>query len=125
MSSIGTISYECTLYLATVLSPMVGKTQHHVKNSKDFAEEVTKIKVGPAQRDEIICCLRCMDNTKLAMGTSISQRTYQTVGVVLEMHFFSLMVSDTFRFMVLLCPPLCPHRLQHVSRSFCRELETS
>ena len=75
MNSIDTFSYECTRYLATVLSPMVGKTQHHVKNSTDFAEEATKIKVEPAQRDEIICCLSRMDDTKFAMGTSQPQKT--------------------------------------------------
>lgn len=72
MSSIGTISYECARYLATVLSFMMGKTQHHVKNSKDLTEEVTKINVEPAKRDEIICCLSRMDDTKLAMETSIA-----------------------------------------------------
>ena len=75
MSSIGTISYECARYLATVLSPMVGTTQHHVKNRKGFAEEETKIEVEPAQRDEIICCLSRMDDTKLAMRTSKPQKT--------------------------------------------------
>ena len=33
VSSIGTITYECAKYLADVLSPLMGKTEHHVKNS--------------------------------------------------------------------------------------------
>ena len=35
VSSIGTITYQCARYLADVLSPLVGKTEHHVKNSKE------------------------------------------------------------------------------------------
>ena len=38
VSSIGTISYECAWHLAMVLSLFVGKTEHHVKNSNDFAK---------------------------------------------------------------------------------------
>ena len=33
VSSIGTITYACAKYLADVLSPLMGKTEHHVKNS--------------------------------------------------------------------------------------------
>ena len=38
--SIGTISYQGARYLVTVLSPLAGKTEHHVRNAKDFAKEV-------------------------------------------------------------------------------------
>ena len=41
------ITYECAKYLADVLSPLMGKTEHHVKNSKEFAEYVKLLKVGP------------------------------------------------------------------------------
>ena len=47
VSSIGTITYQCARYLADVLSPLVGKTEHHVKNSKEFAEYVKNLRVGP------------------------------------------------------------------------------
>ena len=47
MSSIGTITYACAKYLADVLSPLVGKTEHHVKNSKEFTEYVKNLKVDP------------------------------------------------------------------------------
>ena len=33
--------------MADVVSPLVGKTEHHVKNSKEFAEYVKKLKVEP------------------------------------------------------------------------------
>ena len=47
VSSIGMITYECAKYLADVLSPLIGKTEHHVKNSKEFDEYVKSLKVGP------------------------------------------------------------------------------
>ena len=47
VSSIGTSTYACVKYLADVLSLIVGKTEHHVKNSKEFAEYVNNLKVGP------------------------------------------------------------------------------
>ena len=33
-------------YLADVLSTLMGKTEHHVKISKEFAEYVKSLKVG-------------------------------------------------------------------------------
>ena len=49
VSSIGTITYECAKYLADVLSPLMGKTEHHVRNSKELAEYVQSLKVGPQE----------------------------------------------------------------------------
>ena len=40
VSSIGTITYGCAQYLAKILSPLVGKTPYHVKNSVDFVEVI-------------------------------------------------------------------------------------
>ena len=45
VSSIGSISYQCARYLADILSPLVGKTEYHVKNSKEFAEFVKDLHV--------------------------------------------------------------------------------
>ena len=39
---IGTISYECAHYLAMVLSTLVGKTEHHVKNSNEFPKDILR-----------------------------------------------------------------------------------
>ena len=44
--SIRTI-YECACYLGTVLSLLIGKTEHHVKNSSVFVKEVWEIKLEP------------------------------------------------------------------------------
>ena len=45
VSSISTITYNCAQYLAKVLSPLVGNTIHHVKNSTEFAAFVRDIKL--------------------------------------------------------------------------------
>ena len=41
------ITYACAKYLADVLSPLAGKTEHHVKNSKVITEYVKNLKVDP------------------------------------------------------------------------------
>ena len=43
MSSIITISYEGARYLAKVISPLVGKTEHCVKNWNEFVKEVQEM----------------------------------------------------------------------------------
>ena len=45
VSSIGTITYEYASYLAKVLFTLVGKTEHHVKNSNKFMKGVREIKM--------------------------------------------------------------------------------
>ena len=47
VSSIGTISYGVAKYLAKVLSPLVGRTEHHVKNTKDFVRDIREIRIEP------------------------------------------------------------------------------
>ena len=63
MSSFGTITYASAKYLVDILSPLVGKTKHHVKKSKEFAEYVKNLKVGPDKE------LRSYD--MLALFTSV------------------------------------------------------
>ena len=38
VSSVGSITYNCAKHLADILSPLVGKTRHHIANSQQFAE---------------------------------------------------------------------------------------
>ncbi len=47
VSSIATISYQCAHFIATILSPLVGKTEHHVKKSADFAKEIHNLRLAP------------------------------------------------------------------------------
>ena len=43
VSSIGSVTYECAKYAAKILSPLVGKTEHHVKNTKTFVQTIEDV----------------------------------------------------------------------------------
>ena len=47
MSSTGTVSYNTSKELANILKPLVGWTTHHLKNTKDFIEQIKDIKLLP------------------------------------------------------------------------------
>ena len=51
MSSVDSITYNCAKYLADILSPLVGKTDHFVKNSQQFAETIQELHV---EQDEVL-----------------------------------------------------------------------
>ena len=43
----GSVAYETSKELSRILTPLVGKTEHHVKNSKDFIESIQDIRLQP------------------------------------------------------------------------------
>ncbi|XP_058816886.1 uncharacterized protein LOC131680184 [Topomyia yanbarensis] len=45
VSTIGSATYRMAQYLSGILNNLVGKTEYHVRNSFDFAEEISKIRV--------------------------------------------------------------------------------
>ena len=49
VSSIGSVSYEVARFIADILSPLVGKFPHHIKNTQDFVEKVKNIHVDPCE----------------------------------------------------------------------------
>lgn len=51
VSSIGSITYNCAKYLAKVLSPQMGNSEHHIKNTKHFASVIQDKRV---EEDEIL-----------------------------------------------------------------------
>ena len=51
VSSIGSVTYNCAKYLAKILSPLTGKTNHHVNNTKDFVEKILPLTLS---EDEVI-----------------------------------------------------------------------
>ncbi|XP_066275413.1 uncharacterized protein [Branchiostoma lanceolatum] len=52
VSSIGSITYNSTRFLADTLSPLVGKSEHHIVNSQQFAELIKHRRV---EEDEELC----------------------------------------------------------------------
>ena len=51
VSSTGTVSYNTSKELARILKPLVGKSQHHLQNTKDFIQQIRDVKL---QQDETI-----------------------------------------------------------------------
>ena len=45
VSSIGSVSYGVAKELARIIKPLMGNSQHHVHNSKQFAEEMKELKL--------------------------------------------------------------------------------
>ena len=51
LNSQGSPTYNLAKYLAEILKPLVGKSEHHVVNSKEF---ITKIEQTKLDEDEIL-----------------------------------------------------------------------
>ncbi|XP_035659430.1 uncharacterized protein LOC118404460 [Branchiostoma floridae] len=51
VSSVGSVTYELSRFLADIIGPLVGKSEHHIKNSADFVNKIKDIRV---EEDEII-----------------------------------------------------------------------
>ena len=47
VSSVGSVAYETSKELSRILKPLVGRTEHHVKNSKDFIDSIQNIRLQP------------------------------------------------------------------------------
>ena len=47
VSSVGSVSYETAKELSRILKLLVGKTEHHVKNAKDFIDSIQDIRLKP------------------------------------------------------------------------------
>ena len=47
VSSKGTVNYNTSKELANILKPLVGWTSHHLKNTKDFIDQIKDIKLLP------------------------------------------------------------------------------
>ena len=50
VASWGSITYNAARVLADLLSPFVGKTEHHIQNSGDFVNKVKDLEVPPGQK---------------------------------------------------------------------------
>ena len=50
VSSIGNITHNSAKFLTQVLSPLVGKTDHFIKNSKDFVDKISQLEVPPGRK---------------------------------------------------------------------------
>ena len=74
VSSINSVTYNISKYLASILGTMVGNTPHHIQNSQDFAKKVCHLKLQPEETmvsHDVISLFTCIPTTE-AMGLFIS-----------------------------------------------------
>ena len=50
VSSIGSVMYNTAKYLATVIGPLAGNTEHDIVNSMDFVQKIRGLEVPPPQK---------------------------------------------------------------------------
>ncbi|XP_058820994.1 uncharacterized protein LOC131683172 [Topomyia yanbarensis] len=72
VSTIGSATYRMAQYLAGILNNLVGKTEYHVRNSFDFAEEVSKVRVPDG------CVLFSLDVISLYTNVPV-EKVYECV----------------------------------------------
>lgn len=106
VSSVGSISYNCARYIADILSPIVGNTPYHVKNSKEFVDKINHYRVEPDEELRsfdvsalftsvpvdnalIIIQSRLENDTTLKDRTNFNtQRHYNVTRFMPEVHLF-------------------------------------
>ena len=101
VSSIGSVTYGVAKELSRIIKPLVGSTEHHVNNSKEFIEEVKKIKLEEGE------CITSYDvsalftsvpipsaldiiNNKLQQDAELHNRTNMTTPNIIELLDFCL-----------------------------------
>ena len=50
VSSIGSVMYQSAKYLARVIGPLVGHSEHHIITSVDFVKKVQNLKQSPTDK---------------------------------------------------------------------------
>ena len=69
VSSIGTVTYQTAKEVARILKPKVGKSPHHVKNTKDFIDQIKGIHLNEDQ------CMMSYDLKALFTSVPITPAT--------------------------------------------------
>ena len=108
MDYTGTIAYNVSRPLADILAPLVGKTVHHAKNSKDLVEKMKSVKLSTNQCLVSFDVVSLFTNTPvdkaleitrgyLSQDKKLKQRTLLTVEDIMELLEFVLSTTY-FRF---------------------------
>ena len=73
----GTIMYETSRELADILGPLVGLTQHHVKNSKELAEDISGIMIEDEEEFVSHDVVSLFTNTPVSKSLEIIEQRLQ------------------------------------------------
>ena len=114
-SSVGSVSYGVSKELARIIKPLVGSTEHYVNTSKEFTEEIKKIKLEEGERITSydvsalftsISIPSALDiiNNKLQEDTDLHNRTNMTTHNIIELLDFCLN-NTYFTFQGVTCEP--------------------
>ena len=101
VSSIGSVTYGVAKELARIIKPLVGSTEHHLNNSKEFIEEIKKIKLEEGEcipsydvsaSFTSVPILSALDiiNNKLQQDADLHNRTNMTTPNIIELLDFCL-----------------------------------
>ena len=55
LSSNGAVTYRVAKELASILSPLVGQSPHHIRNAKDFVEQDRNIRPEEGEMHHFLC----------------------------------------------------------------------
>ena len=101
VSGVGTITHAAASVLAEVLTPLVGTSIHHIKNSTEFAKTICDLEIPPANvmlsydvtalftsipvQDAIIAVQACLE-----ADATLAQRTPMSIAQILQLLRFCL-----------------------------------
>ena len=101
MSSIGSVTYGVAKELARIIKPLMGNSQHHVHNTKQFADEIRKIKLEEGEcitSHDVTALFTCLPvasaleiiRSKLEEDADLPNRTIMTAGNIIGLLGFCL-----------------------------------
>ena len=96
MSSIDSVTYEVAKQLARIIKPLMGTSEHHVNNTKAFADEIrnTKLEEGECIASYDVTALFTsipvssaleMIRNKFEQNTDLPNRTIMTADNIIEL----------------------------------------
>ena len=101
VSSCGSITYNAAKYLASILTPLVGKNCHSIKNTKELVDKLRDLEIPPAQKLASYNVTALFTSVpvdkaleviteRLHAGDTLTSRTEMTIPQIVELLDFCL-----------------------------------